>query len=855
MRPRGEPYGSPDALQFLLDLAARVHGNEELEPALRALVEGIGRLQGWDVGEAWVLAADGATIELGASWVSREDLRPFVTDSAGQAYRPGRGIVRRVWSERRAQWYEDLADLPREDFLRWRAAGEHGLRSAALAPIVAGERTVAVLIFFASGRRPPDEAAIRLVRAAAAELAWLLERRVQEAAVARANERYRLVTDQSRDLISLHGPDGRWSWVSPSVREVLGYEPEALAGRHPVELLHPDDSEAALTNFQALLRGDLARTPPYRVRHAGGRYVWLESVARAVRDPATGELRELLASTRDVSDRVRDRELLVASERSFRKLFADNPLPMWVFDTQTLAFLEVNSAAVELYGHSREAFLERTILDIRPPDERKAVLATVTAARPDLTRSGPWRHLTADGRILEVEIDSHATAFEGRDARLVVVRDVSGRARLERERQRRSRQLARLAEAAVTLHASDDLDTILERATEAAREVIGAHQAITSLPEEAEGAHARFRASLSERYAGYRDYASRPDGTGIYRIVLGERRPARMTQSEVEAHPAFRGFGAEAGSHPPLRGWLAAPLLGSGGRALGVMQLSDRYEGDFTEDDEAMLVQLAQIASVAIEKAELLEQVRAQAQDLERRVAERTAQLSALNRELEGFSYSVSHDLRAPLRAIDGFSLALLEEYREALDERGRHYLERARLATQRMGQLIDDLLALSRVGRAELQRREVDLSELARQAIAELREAEPERQVSVELPPELPARADPSLVRLVLQNLLGNAWKFTSRREGARIALFAEAGDGPVAYAVEDNGAGFDMRYAKQLFSPFQRLHTVDEFPGTGIGLATVQRIVQRHGGRVWAEGEVGVGATFRFTLGEENA
>jgi PAS domain S-box-containing protein len=226
-------------------------------------------------------------------------------------------------------------------------------------------------------------------------------------------------------------------------------------------------------------------------------------------------------------------------------------------------------------------------------------------------------------------------------------------------------------------------------------------------------------------------------------------------------------------------------------------------------------------------------------------------QLEAANKELEAFSYSVSHDLRAPLRGIDGFSQALLEDCHDRLDARGRGYLERVRAATQRMGQLIDDMLDLSRLTRAEMRREEVDVSALAEAVARELRSSAPERRVEFVIHKGLSATGDARLLRVVLDNLLGNAWKFTSRRAPARIEFGAAAGpDGKRTFFVRDNGAGFDMAYAHKLFGVFQRLHGMTEFEGTGVGLATVQRIVRRHGGETWAEGAVEAGATFYFTL-----
>jgi signal transduction histidine kinase len=210
----------------------------------------------------------------------------------------------------------------------------------------------------------------------------------------------------------------------------------------------------------------------------------------------------------------------------------------------------------------------------------------------------------------------------------------------------------------------------------------------------------------------------------------------------------------------------------------------------------------------------------------------------------------VSHDLRAPLRSIDGFSEALLQDFPQHVPEEGRRYLSRIRASTQRMAQLIEDLLNLSRVSRGALERREVDLSELARQVVAELRGREPQRQVDVSIWEGMHAQGDPRLVRAALENLIGNAWKFSSKTDQPRIEIGALADGRRKVFYVRDNGAGFDMAYANKLFGAFQRLHSAGEFSGTGIGLATVQRIVQRHGGRVWADAQPEKGAVFFFTL-----
>jgi signal transduction histidine kinase len=314
-----------------------------------------------------------------------------------------------------------------------------------------------------------------------------------------------------------------------------------------------------------------------------------------------------------------------------------------------------------------------------------------------------------------------------------------------------------------------------------------------------------------------------------------------------------------------------SPTGSCGAKAASIMcvpiRKDDRVIGLFTLQshtaDRYSAADLATLEALADHCGGALERIRAEAElerlnqesrvELERRVQERTAQLEAINKELEAFCYSVSHDLRAPLRSIRGFSEVLVERYSDKLDAQGQEFLRRAVHSCRHMDSLIDDLLKLSRVTRAELQVQPVDLTNMASTIAEELRKTEPGRRTKIIIEPGLRTEGDERLLRVALDNLINNAWKFTGKQPEGRIE-FGKTTSPQKAFFIKDNGAGFDMRYQERLFGVFQRLHSAAEFPGTGVGLATVQRIINRHGGKTWGEGEVNRGATFYFTLPNGN-
>jgi len=377
------------------------------------------------------------------------------------------------------------------------------------------------------------------------------------------------------------------------------------------------------------------------------------------------------------------------------------------------------------------------------------------------------------------------------------------------------------------------------------------------------GAIGRIRAeeALRESEGKYRTLVERAND-GIVIIQDGVVRFVNQRMGELVGWPVDELVGNQFARfvHPE-----DLPAVGGGyRRRMAGEETRNIYEARLPRGDGSSIQAEINAGVVAFDGApadmvlvrDISERKRAEAEirefneDLEQRVRLRTAQLEAANRELESFAYSVSHDLRAPLRGIDGFSYALLDEYGDSLDDAGKDYLRRVRRACTKMSGLIDDLLELSRFTRRQMVVQSIDLSALAREIASDIEQAEPGRQVELTIADGLTARADSRLLRVVLHNLLANAWKFTRNREHARIEVGARDTVHGWAYFVEDNGAGFDMRYAEQLFAPFQRLHHRDEFEGSGIGLTTVERIIHRHGGGVWAESEVDRGATFFFTL-----
>lgn len=600
-------------------------------------------------------------------------------------------------------------------------------------------------------------------------------------------------------IVAITDTDGNITYVNDRFTQISGYgRDEAIGQNHRIVNSSYHSNEFWRKMWETITAGLIFRGE-IRNRSKDGRLYWVDSTIVPVLGD-DGKPTRYIAIRYDITNRKLAEGKLVESEGRYRLLFENNPYPMWVYDVETLRFLAANDAAVEHYGYAKDEFLAMRITDIRPEEDIPTLLENVANTKTVIDNAGIWRHVRKDGSIILVEISSHELEFGQRRSRLVLAHDVTDRVEAERNLRNSEERYRALASSAQMVWLADP-NGVLKKPAENWEEITGLK--INESPDEwwLEGVH-----------PGDREFTLRK-----WRDSMRSRKVYEIENRVKSAGGNYRYYYTRGvpvfDDDGNLREWVGMTI-----------DINERKTA------EAALLRLNET--------------------LEQRVAERTIELEAVNKELEAFSYSVSHDLRAPLRAMDGFSQVLIEDYADALDVKGADYLARVRAASQRMASLIDDLLMLSRISRRELKRESVDLSAIASEILHERQEAEPGRDVEIRIQEGVVSYCDENLARVALQNLLGNAWKFSSKRERSAIEFGADLSNGFREYFVRDNGAGFDMEYADKLFGAFQRLHSESEFEGTGIGLATVNRIVRLHGGSIRAEGRPGDGAAFYFTF-----
>ena len=666
-------------------------------------------------------------------------------------------------------------------------------------------------------------------------------RSLAEQALLKSESRYRNLVETTQDLITGVDAEGRFTFVNQMSQTYLGLAPEACVGLSAFDFVHPDDLERTRTSFAEWLGSGepTLRFENRQVSRSGEIHRMQWSVVKEV--AGSGKTRGFRSIARDVTQERRVEDALRASRDAYMRVLTTSPDGFWQVDREG-RLLDVNDAYVRMSGYSREELLRMRISDV----EVRETEAEVAAHIRQIIDAGGGKFEAVqrrkDGTIWHVEISTSFLASGGGQF-FTFLRDISERKREER--------LLRLEHAiSRCLAEADDTSSALKEVMRIVCEGKNWGRGTFWRADETAGL-LRFGEFWNQSQQGAERYThgSREvtfaRGAGLVGRVWESGEPIWVADFGADPRVVQKSLARETG----MRGALAFPVVAEG-RVLGVLAFLSR---EVREPDERLLAVTRVIGREVgqfLRRKQAEDQVRRLNAELERRIAERTQALEVANRELESYSYSVSHDLRAPLRAINGFSHLLEVQYAEKIDSQGREMLRRVRDGAQRMGQLIDDLLKLSRISRQEMKRGPVDLSALAREAARELQVGEPERRIEWMIAPNIAAEGDEGLIRVALENLIGNAWKYSSKRDLARIEFGVGEKDGRKAYFVRDNGAGFDMAYADKLFGAFQRLHTLSEFPGTGIGLATVARIVHRHGGEVWAEGRVGEGSAFHFTL-----
>ncbi|HEX8844894.1 MAG TPA: PAS domain S-box protein [Pyrinomonadaceae bacterium] len=670
--------------------------------------------------------------------------------------------------------------------------GQTGVTTRAMA----GARAVYGLR--ADGEEFPVEASISQVEAGGQKLYTVIMRDITERE--RAEKQFRQVIEGAPNGMVMVDRGGKIILVNTQIEKSFGYTRDELLGQ-PVELLVPERFRARHPAY----RNSFIANPATRPMGAGRDLYGLRKdgtefpVEIGLNPIETEQGMMVLGTVLDITERKRAEETLRRSQEQLAGVIGSAMDAIITVDEEQRIIL-FNTAAEKMFLYPAEDAIGQPLDRFIPERFRAAHQGHIeNFGRAHVTRRsmgalGALFGLRADGEEFPIEASISQIESDGQKLYTVILRDITDRKRAEEALKEQARIL--------------DLAPVLIR--------------------DLSGRIIFWNRGSEEMYGWKQEEALEKTTHSLFKTEFP--RPLEEIKARLFAHGHWEGE--------------IVHTRRDGERIV----VASHWV--LHRDEQGKPKAILEVNNDITERRRAEEEVRRLNEELEQRVADRTRQLQAANKELEAFSYSVSHDLRAPLRHINGFSQALLEDYADKLDDEGKSYLQEVRGASQEMAQLIDDVLQLARVTRSEMRREVVNLSHLADEIMAELQKREPTRAVTVQIEEGLSTRGDKRLLRIILSNLLGNAWKFTSKREQPEITFGHEQKDGETIFFVRDNGAGFDMAYADKLFSAFQRLHTVDEFEGTGIGLATVQRIVNRHGGRVWAEGVSDQGATFYFTL-----
>ncbi|MDP1956391.1 MAG: PAS domain-containing protein [Polaromonas sp.] len=794
----------------------------------------------------------------------------------------------------------------------------------------------------------------------------------------RTESRFRQLAQAMPQIVFITDGNGFMVFINDQWTHVTGQPVEASLNGGWFKRVHPDDLAQTMEDFRIAIDSGQSMHNEHRLLCSDGSYRWQLARVLPNRD-AGGRIISWYGTSTDIDELKQAEAALQAKTGLLRMAGQLSRLGGWALELPERRFIWSDEASFVLELPKGSAHTLESAIGLCAPQSQ--ALATA-AAQACLDHGRPFdvevEMLTGTGRSIWVRSLGQVV----RDAGGNIVRmegalqDVTLRVQAEQEVKAQLNTLQRAAEAAQTIGRHQSLQATMHEAAEQARVILGAQQAVIGLSQKGSRGEKVTAVAPSASDVSQRRLTDDPQAVSAQALVCATNRPRRTTQAELASLSVKRASGRPMGPMGayPSSGWLTVPLTGREGANIGFLQLSDKLGGEFTQQDEYIATELAQLTAIAIENCNLLAEVRNLNIGLEEKITRRTQELSrqealfralaeqaphpiwtidtrghatfisrawyeifggsppdwhgeawmdlvhkddfagmneiwraaretrtpysgtrrlrtkdgsyrimshrvspvldgagevmfwvgidvditeiklieaALrqsNAELEAFSYSVSHDLRSPLTTLDGFSRLLEKELGDHASARVQHYLSRIQAGAGKMGQLIEGLLMLAHVARQELQREQVNLSEVATEILERLQSAERNRQVKFHVESGLQVHGDRSLICAIMENLLGNAWKFSSGRTQAEITVGRSSAH--VAFFVRDNGAGFDMAYADKLFGTFQRLHAVSEYPGTGIGLATVARAIGRHGGRIWAEAAPGEGASFFFTL-----
>jgi len=649
-------------------------------------------------------------------------------------------------------------------------------------------------------------------------------------------------------------------WWSDENYRIFGFEPAKFGASYEsfLKTIHPDDRDMVNEAYTSSLKNK----QPYSIVH---RLLFNDHSIKYVHECCENLYNEKgqaiisKGTTQDITEQVVAEKAIRDSEERFHTLARLAPVGIFQTDSEGKCSY-VNKAWIKMTGLTFEQALVDGWTNALYPDDKDMVYETwAVAVKENNKFKLEFRFLHSNGQITWVYGQAEANLD---DAGIVTsyvgtITNINERKQAELEyfetQQRlRKQQRAILLFAQKQKKVVKNLDIVYRQLCESVANQLHVERvSIWLIDESGDSLQCKnlYIASIKQHQVGMiltiKDYPRYFQALKSNRVIVAEN---------ACSDPDTFEFCEDYLKPHNISSMMDSPLRNGSGRVIGV--LCYEHVGEqrtWYSDEKSFSTTLADMLSLSIElfaRTQAENELQAYRNDLEEKVKNRTLELNLSNQELESFTYSVSHDLRTPLRGIDGFSKLLMNKYQQRLDKQGQDYLQRIRSGAKRMGQLIDDMLQLSRVSKAEIKLKKVNLSTIAQQVLNELQEAEPERRIEVEIEDELLLETDPNAIRIVLDNLIGNAWKFSSLKEHSKIEIGRIIQAKQPVYFVRDNGAGFDMRYADKLFEVFQRLHGAKEFPGTGVGLSTVARLIKRLNGRIWAESKIAKGSSFYFTL-----